>query len=153
MPAPAAFGLAQRRQRQTWHPNSHSGMYLEAAWSIASHPATPERLFAGTDMGAFRWDEPTARWVHLPSPMQDVWSIAVDPADPDALIAGTRPAGFWRSTDAGQSWSPLAAPGISQFSDVNVGPTRVSQILFDPVDDGRSGHRRDRRRHAAKIAA
>ena len=46
---------------ETWvHPNSHSGMYLEArVWSIASHPATPERLFAGTDMGIFRWDEPT----------------------------------------------------------------------------------------------
>jgi hypothetical protein len=37
----------------TWvHPNSHSGMYLEArVWSIASHSATPERLFAGSDMG------------------------------------------------------------------------------------------------------
>ena len=123
---------------ETWvHPNSHSGMYLEArVWALASDPKTPERLFAGTDMGAFRWDEPAARWTHLPAPMQDVWAIAVDPADPDVVIAGTRPAGFWRSTDAGQTWSQLAAPGISQFSDVNVGPTRVTQILFDPVDDG-----------------
>ena len=48
-------------------------------------PKTPERLFAGTDMGAFRWDEPTARWTHLPSPMQDVWAVAVDPANPDTL--------------------------------------------------------------------
>ena len=41
---------------ETWiHPNSLSGMYLEArVWSIASHPATPERLYAGTDMGLFR---------------------------------------------------------------------------------------------------
>ena len=40
---------------ETWvHPNSHSGMYLEArVWSIASHPATPERLFAGTDRASF----------------------------------------------------------------------------------------------------
>src|SRR5262245_14867267 len=73
------------------HPNSHSGMYLEArVWSIASHPAAPERLYAGTDMGVFRWEEPTARWAHLPSPMQDVWAVAVDPADPDLIIAGTR---------------------------------------------------------------
>lgn len=122
----------------TWvHPNSHSGMYLEArVWALASHPKTPERLFAGTDMGAFRWDESSARWKHLPSPMQDVWAIAIDLVDPNILIAGTRPAGFWRSTDAGQTWSQLVAPGISQFSDVNVGPTRVTQILFDPVDDG-----------------
>jgi photosystem II stability/assembly factor-like uncharacterized protein len=120
----------------TWvHPNSHSGMYLEArVWALASHPDAPERLFAGTDMGVFRWDEPSARWTHLPSPLQDVWAITIDPANPDILLAGTRPAGFWRSTDAGQTWSQLAAPGISQYSDVNVGPTRVTQILFDPVD-------------------
>src|SRR5262245_25014103 len=69
---------------ETWvHPNSHSGMYLEArVWSIASHPATPERLFAGTDMGIFQWNEETARWVHLPSPMQDVWAVAIDHANP-----------------------------------------------------------------------
>ena len=123
---------------ETWvHPNSHSGMYLEArVWSLASHPATPERLFAGTDMGVFRWDEPTARWAHLPSPMQDVWAVAVDPADPDMLIAGTRPAGFWRSTDAGETWTPLTAPGVLPALRRERGPTRVTQILFDPVDDG-----------------
>ena len=119
------------------HPNSHSGMYLEArVWSFASHPATPERLFAGTDMGVFRWDEPTARWTLLASPLNDVWSIAIDPANPDVLIAGTRPAGFWRSADAGNSWTSLTVPGVIPASDVNAGPTRVTQILFDPVDAG-----------------
>ena len=120
---------------ETWvHPNSHSGMYLEArVWSIASHPATPGHLFAGTDMGVFRWDEAPARWTPLPSPMQDVWAIAQDPEHPEVLIAGTRPAGFYRSGDAGKSWGKLEAPGISQFSEANMGPTRVTQILFDPV--------------------
>jgi photosystem II stability/assembly factor-like uncharacterized protein len=119
------------------HPNSHSGMYLEArVWAFASHPATPERLFAGTDMGVFRWDEPSARWALLSSPLQDVWSIAIDPANPDVLIAGTRPAGFWRSSDAGKGWTSLTVPGVIPASDVNAGPTRVTQILFDPVDDG-----------------
>ena len=117
MPAPAGTppGSATTAARPGCIPNSHSGMYLEArVWSIASHPATPERLFAGSDMGVFRWDEPTARWAHLPSPMQDVWAVAVDPADPDMLIAGTRPAGFFRSADAGQSWTQLTAPGSSR---------------------------------------
>lgn len=119
------------------HPNSHSGMYLEArVWGFASHPATPGRLFAATDMGVYRWDEAPARFVHLPSPMEDVWAIAIDPADPDVLIAGTRPAGFFRSADAGGSWSAVPAPGIAGFSEQNKGPTRVTQILFDPVDDG-----------------
>jgi photosystem II stability/assembly factor-like uncharacterized protein len=123
---------------ESWvHPNSHSGLYLEArVWAFASHPATPHRLFAGTDMGVFRWDEAPLRWTALPSPMADVWALAPDPADPDRLLAGTRPAGFFESRDAGARWTPLAAPGLAQFSEVNMGPTRVTQILFDPVDAG-----------------
>jgi photosystem II stability/assembly factor-like uncharacterized protein len=118
----------------TWiHPNSHSGMYLEArVWSFSSHPADPERVYAGTDMGVFRWDESAARWTHLPSPMQDVWSIVQDPQDATVLFAGTRPAAFYRSGDAGATWEKLSAPGISEFSEVNKGPTRVTQMLFDP---------------------
>jgi hypothetical protein len=120
---------------ETWvHPNSHSGLYLEArVWCFSSHPARPGELFAGTDMGVYRWDEAPARWTPLPSPMQDVWAIAQDPAQPQVLIAGTRPAGFYRSGDAGKTWEKLDAPGISQFSEANMGPTRLTQILFDPV--------------------
>ena len=46
---------------QTWvHPNSHSGMYLEArVWALCHHPDAPEFLYAGTDMGVFRWSERT----------------------------------------------------------------------------------------------
>jgi len=122
----------------TWvHPNSHSGMYLEArVWCLAAHPATPELLYAGTDMGVFLWRESTARWQQLPSPMHDVWAVAVDPDDPDALIAGTRPATFYRSADGGATWMQASAPGLSTFSDVNMGPTRVTQILFDPLAPG-----------------
>jgi photosystem II stability/assembly factor-like uncharacterized protein len=120
----------------TWvHPNSHSGMYLEArVWGFSSHAAQADTLFAATDMGAFRWSEAAARWTALPSPMHDVWSIAQHPQHTEVLLAGTRPAGFWRSDDGGINWRPLAAPGISQFSPINNGPTRVTQILFDPLD-------------------
>ena len=56
---------------ETWvHPNSHSGMYLEArVWAIASHLECSDCLYAGTDMGVFRWDEPSARWTALRTPM------------------------------------------------------------------------------------
>ena len=49
---------------ETWlHPNSHSGMYLEArVWTFSSHPTRPDILHAGTDMGIYRWDESTTRW-------------------------------------------------------------------------------------------
>lgn len=119
---------------QTWiHPNSHSGMYLEArVWAFSSHPSDPNILYAGTDMGLFRWDERTTRWTHLPSPMADVWALVQDPEDANVIYAGTRPAAFYRSKDAGQTWEHLSAPGIQTFSDINMGPTRVTQMLFDP---------------------
>ncbi|MSQ87992.1 MAG: hypothetical protein EXR32_01785 [Betaproteobacteria bacterium] len=117
------------------HPNSHSGLYTEArVWSLSSHPADPEHLYAGTDMGVFRWQESTANWTQLPSPMQDVWSVAQDPDDPQILYAGTRPAAFYRSPDGGRTWQQQSAPGIKTYSEINKGPTRVTQILFDPID-------------------
>ncbi len=121
---------------QTWiHPNSHSGMYLEArVWSFSSHPSNPNILYAGTDMGLFRWDERTTRWTYLPSPMSDIWALIQDPEDENILYAGTRPAGFYRSADGGQTWEHLSSPGIQTFSEINMGPTRVTQILFDPID-------------------
>jgi photosystem II stability/assembly factor-like uncharacterized protein len=121
----------------TWvHPNSHSGMYLEArVWAFSSHPARPGVLYAGSDMGVFRWDEAPARWTALASPMQDVWALAQDPSNPDVIIAGTRPATFYRSEDGGLNWAKMHAPDARQFSDINMGPTRVTQILFDPQDN------------------
>lgn len=120
---------------QSWvHPNSHSGMYLEArVWCFASHTDQPGHLYAGSDIGLYRWDEATARWTALHSPIRDVWAIALDPADPDVLLAGGRPAELYRSADAGATWTAARADGLRQFSDVNMGPTRVTQILFDPV--------------------
>jgi|KBSMisStandDraft_5_1062788.scaffolds.fasta_scaffold05896_2 photosystem II stability/assembly factor-like uncharacterized protein len=120
----------------TWtHPNSHSGLYTEArVWSLCSHPSDPQSLYAGTDIGIFRWDETSARWELLASPMQDVWAVAQDPEDARVLYAGTRPAAFYRSADAGRTWEKLDAPGIRTFSEINRGPTRVTQMLFDPID-------------------
>ena len=117
----------------TWiHPNSHSGMYLEArVWALSSHPSVPDSVYAGTDQGLFRWNEHSARWVNL-SLTQDVWSVVQDPRDPAIIYAGARPAALYRSTDGGRVWSELAVPGIAKFSEVNMGPTRVTQILFDP---------------------
>ena len=117
------------------HPNSHSGMYLEArVWCFATHPQSPNDLYAGTDMGLFRWNEVSARWSLIPSPMQDIWALAQDPSDPRILFAGTRPAAFYQSLDAGATWTRLATPGMAEFSEINMGPTRVTQILFDPFE-------------------
>lgn len=116
------------------HPNSHSGMYLEArVWSMSSHPGQPEHLYAGTDMGVFRWNESSATWTHIDASLGDVWCVSQHPRDPRIVFAGTRPAALFRSDDAGATWTRLDVRGVAQFSDINRGPTRVTQILFDPL--------------------
>lgn len=117
------------------HPNSHSGMYLEArVWSMTSHPTDTEHLFAGTDIGVFRWNESSADWTYLDASLGDVWCVSRHPRDPRIVFAGTRPAALFRSDDAGVSWTRLDVPDVAQFSDINRGPTRVTQILFDPIE-------------------
>ncbi|MEN9773282.1 MAG: hypothetical protein RL322_352 [Pseudomonadota bacterium] len=122
----------------TWiHPNSHSGMYTEArVWAFSSHPADPDTLWAGSDMGLFRWSEAAAAWTTVASPMQDVWALAQDPDNARRIIAGTRPGGLFRSEDGGLNWTQGSTPGVKSFSEINRGPTRVTQILFDPIDRG-----------------
>jgi photosystem II stability/assembly factor-like uncharacterized protein len=120
----------------TWiHPNSHSGMYTEArVWAFSSHPDDPDTLWAGSDMGLFRWSESAAAWSAIDTPMQDVWALAQAPDDPKLIIAGTRPGGLYRSEDGGLTWAQGSTPGVKSFSEINRGPTRVTQILFDPID-------------------
>jgi photosystem II stability/assembly factor-like uncharacterized protein len=123
---------------ETWvRPNSKSGLYLESrVWTLAAHPALPDQLLAGTDLGLYRWSEAEQRWTHLPSPMDGrcIWALAHRPDNPDVILAGTRPAALFRSDDGGKSWRQLESARMSPFAEINAGPTRVTQILFDPVD-------------------
>ena len=98
---------------ETWvHPNSHSGLYLEArVWSFASHAAVPEHVYAGTDEGVYRWDERSARWAQLASPMRDVWAVAVDPQDERRISRAAGPRDFSVRTTpapAGSRWTSSA---------------------------------------------
>lgn len=123
---------------ETWaRPNSSSGLYLESRiWSITSHPADKDKLTVGSDMGVYRWSEQEQHWTHLPSPMDGklVWAITQSPHNPDHFVAGTCPAQLWYSFDNAKTWTQGVTPGMKDFSGVNSGPTRVTQILFDPFD-------------------
>ena len=119
------------------HPNSHSGMYLEArVWTFSSHPENKDVLYAGTDMGIFVWDEKTTLWTFIESPAKDIWAICQNPKNPNFILIGSRPAALFYSEDAGKNWEKIIIPGLKSFSEINMGPTRFTQILFDQIDDG-----------------
>lgn len=86
---------------------------------VASHPAAPSRLFAQNHHGVYRSDDGGDRWVSIADglPADFGFPIVVHPHQPETvyvfpLVAdGARipPEGrarVWRSTDAGESWTP-----------------------------------------------
>ncbi len=133
---------------------SGTGLYSGSqVWALASHPATPGIVFAGTDSGLWRLDCAQARWTHLPSPMDAqrlVTAIAFAPDNPALMLAGTQPSALFRSEDGGRSWRPIEtairpyttsgfygspAPGFAQDGGDGIKHwTRVTQILIDPDD-------------------
>jgi photosystem II stability/assembly factor-like uncharacterized protein len=134
---------------------STTGLYSGSqVWSLAPHPTQSHILLAGTDSGVYRLDQTREQWTHLPSPMDDrlVTALAFDPAHPDTIVAGTQPAAFYRTDDAGRTWTTLdvtvkpyvtsgfyagdkAADASANGSAQTVKHwTRVTQIVFHPED-------------------
>ena len=135
---------------------SGTGLYSGSqVWALASHPAAPGLLLAGTNSGLYRLDRAGGRWTHLPSPMDDerlVTALAHAPHDPRVIVAGTQPSALYRSNDGGSSWRRLEsamkrfttsgyfgsdAPGFAADAEAGAAIrhwTRVTQVAFDPDD-------------------
>jgi photosystem II stability/assembly factor-like uncharacterized protein len=136
--------------------NLYSGSQV---WALASHPAAPSQVYAGTDSGLHRFDRAAGQWTHLPSPMDGerlVTAIALAPDDPQTIVAGTQPSAIYRSADGGRSWTRIETamrrfttsgfygsktPGFADDSDDAAERvkhwTRVTQVLFDPAEPRR----------------
>jgi photosystem II stability/assembly factor-like uncharacterized protein len=111
------------------------GIYNESrCWCVSTHPAQPGVVLSGTDQGIYRWDPVENKWIHLPSELDSLQVLQLEqaPWDPDFILAGTRPAGVYRSIDAGQTWSRLALGNAVECSFINT--PRVTSIHFDPRD-------------------
>ncbi len=118
----------------TWvRPNSLSGLSVGAAIrGFSSHAQTPRSLLAATNFGIYNWDEYDQKWSRTKFPHDDVWAIAQSANDANLIYAGTCPGGLHRTRDGGNTWEEMKLPGLQPHSAVNNGPTRVTQILFDP---------------------
>lgn len=87
---------------------------------VARHPSRPERLFLQNHGGVYRSDDHAASWQPIAAglPSDFGFPMVVHPHDPDTIHVfplgggeGRYPvdarARVWRSTDAGESWTPL----------------------------------------------
>lgn len=131
--------------------------------SLAVDPSNPDRVYiaagtytnfwAPTNGAIFRSDDRGATWAvkaELPFKFggnedgrNNGERLAVDPNDPDVVFFGSRPAGLWRSTDAGQTWSEVTSfPEVAK-SDAMMStegewarPVGIPVVLFDPRSGG-----------------
>ena len=71
----------------------------------------------------------------IPAPIGgcEVWSIGLDPHNRDTVFVGIRPAGIFRSRDAGATWEKLETDA-PQFCPV--GSTRLTSFAFHPDRPG-----------------
>ncbi|MEM0907753.1 MAG: hypothetical protein AAGJ94_10345 [Pseudomonadota bacterium] len=111
------------------------GFYNEArTWCLATHPARPGELLAGSDQGLYRYREETGRFDYIPSPMDSLHILRVvqDPNDPNFIICGTRPAEIFISEDNGESWTRSTLDASTECWFINT--SRVTSLQFDPFE-------------------
>jgi photosystem II stability/assembly factor-like uncharacterized protein len=111
--------------------------YELCARAVASTAAQPGVVWASIDG---EWGEDVAAkstdggdtyvFAAVPAPGRQVWALAVDPNKPATILAGTRPAGLYRSTDGGATWSALDT-GVAEAA--SIGHTRVTSIRYTDV--------------------
>lgn len=74
---------------------------------LAIDPLAPDIIYAGTLNGVYSTTDAGSTWDTLGLSQDIIWSLAVDPVSPNILYASTLWNGVFRSTDSGNSWSPI----------------------------------------------
>jgi photosystem II stability/assembly factor-like uncharacterized protein len=91
-------------------------------YSLATSPAIPGILYAGTSNGLYLYQ--SGSWTELGLADQIITSIAIDPVHPDRIYAGTNENGAYYTDDSGISW---------QIVDRNLDGLTVQSINLDPT--------------------
>jgi photosystem II stability/assembly factor-like uncharacterized protein len=113
-------------------------LYGGSVEEIVINPVTPTVLYAMSErVGLFRSLDGADHWSYVASGT-DVRSLAIDPANPDTLyvsMSGPVSTGLHRSDDAGDTWTPLNAPGDIPFPH----PTDSGTLFVSNRWEGESG--------------
>jgi photosystem II stability/assembly factor-like uncharacterized protein len=87
-----------------------SGPFGGTVTDLKMDPATPTTLYAATEYGVFKTTNNADTWRLTSLSSVDVYATAIDPANPAVVYAATRGQGFFRSTDAGDTWTRTDDP-------------------------------------------
>jgi ligand-binding sensor domain-containing protein len=90
-------------------------------YSLATSPANPGILYAGTSNGIYSYQAGT--WLNLGLTGNAVTALAIDPVQPDKICAGTT-SGAYYTADGGLSW---------KFVDPNLTGMTIQSITIDPI--------------------
>jgi photosystem II stability/assembly factor-like uncharacterized protein len=103
---------------------------------LAADPSHPERMYAGTLQGTvFRSDDGGAHWSGPSIGIADVIAVIALVVAPDAVYAIAGEEGndlanqVYKSTDRGESWSPLAMAQVAALSVDPADPHRLYAVL------------------------
>lgn len=108
---------------------------LPVVREVVADPQHAGVIYAVTAAGLFKSTDGGAAWQRIDqgSPLQPAWDLAIDPRDSDILYAvagqGIATATTAKSTDGGQTWSPLDGP-IGTFQVVEVDPWTPSTVYI-----------------------
>ncbi len=102
-------------------------------YALASSPADPTILYAGTSQGIYRSVDRGDSWnpVNEGLTLLDARSLAVDPNNPQIVYAAIFGAGVFKSLDGGAHW----IPSMEGFQ--NLDAHYAASIVVDPQDSSR----------------
>ncbi len=108
----------------------------------AVHPADPNIVLAGTDVGGlYRSDDGGETWstamtgIALPDIQRQVYGISTalfDPTDPNVVYLATR--GLFKSSDAGRSWSGKMQPNWDGLFAIAIDPQDPNRVYAGSVE-------------------
>lgn len=115
----------------------NSGLYDTQLFDLDINPQNPSMLYASTPSGVFQSVDAGANWIVLDSPRRTS-ELAIDPSNPDRIIVTTEGNGIARSTDGGQTWSPInqGLGDVNQFVSVAIAPDGSGTVYAGSVNSG-----------------
>jgi photosystem II stability/assembly factor-like uncharacterized protein len=102
--------------------------------ALTPHPGEQDVIFAATRKGVYRSTNTGRNWtrLNLPEGLQ-YWSVAIHPKNHRLMFAGTAPVGYFRSEDAGESWTRCECNHPERFK-ITFGGSRAMKIAFHPTN-------------------